>query len=104
MGDLSMTACIGKTVVSVIFVAAADVNVFVPVAFFILVQLFVPVIIRQYVRCFQSLHMSVTDVRKRELVHWKNGFTIYCIIKTDEVAKKFPQFCNDDFLIIAKGH
>jgi len=30
--------------------------------------------------------------------------TIYCIIKTDEVAKKFPQFCNDDFLIIAKGH
>jgi hypothetical protein len=29
---------------------------------------------------------------------------IYCIIKTDEVAKKFPQFCNDDFLIIAKGH
>lgn len=71
-----MTACIGKTVVSVIFVAAADVNVFVPVAFFILVQLFVPVIIRQYVRCFQSLHMSVTDVRKRELVHWKNGFTL----------------------------
>ena len=34
-----MTACIGKTVVSVIFVAAADVNVFVPVAFLILVQL-----------------------------------------------------------------
>jgi hypothetical protein len=31
-------------------------------------------------------------------------YTIYCIIKTDEVAKKFPQFCNDDFLIIAKGH
>jgi len=30
--------------------------------------------------------------------------SIYCIIKTDEVAKKFPQFCNDDFLIIAKGH
>jgi len=32
------------------------------------------------------------------------GNIIYCIIKTDEVAKKFPQFCNDDFLIIAKGH
>ncbi len=32
------------------------------------------------------------------------GPIIYCIIKTDEVAKKFPQFCNDDFLIIAKGH
>jgi len=31
-------------------------------------------------------------------------YNIYCIIKTDEVAKKFPQFCNDDFLIIAKGH
>ena len=31
-------------------------------------------------------------------------YGIYCIIKTDEVAKKFPQFCNDDFLIIAKGH
>lgn len=38
------------------------------------------------------------------LVNLRRIFRIYCIIKTDEVAKKFPQFCNDDFLIIAKGH
>jgi two-component system sensor histidine kinase YesM len=52
----------------------------------------------------------ITAVRYiRDLDYFKDilgvmRIDIYCIIKTDEVAKKFPQFCNDDFLIIAKGH
>jgi len=33
-----------------------------------------------------------------------SGDSVCCIMKLDKVAKEIPHFCNNKFLIIAKGH